>query len=312
MNQGDSRYFKGPMRWFHTDPARSNQYCPYCGVFVGLGSEVPSDKEHLIARRFVPKGSLEGGAFNFIFRSCKVCNNRKASAERHVSSVTLYNSPGRAEDARVDEIARRKASQDFHPDKKGVRIEDASDRHSTAFQIGPMSVRFGFVSPPRLNDDEARVLACCHVKALFALLTTSDCRVKEACRIVPATQVHFFGRYGHGDWGNARLAAITHRVQSWPCYGNIATANGYFRAILRRDDKWWFWALEWNRSVRVIGAIASENEVPDIFRDLPKLKWMALPDGSGRMREETPLGDVPDTVFQSDFPDDYIPIPRIL
>lgn len=310
MSPGDSRFFTGPMRWFHTDPARSNQYCPYCGAFVGAGSVIPSDKEHLIGRRFVPTGSLDEGAFNFIFRSCKECNHRKGRAERHVSSITLFTSPGRAEDSRIDAIARRKASRDYHPDKKGVLVEDAGERPSVKFRAGPMSVRVEFVSAPQLNQFEAQTLACYHVMALFALVTTKNCRVKEACRILPPPQLLHFGYFGHGDWGNPHLAEISQRVQAWPCYANVATANGYFRAIMRRGEKWWFWALEWNRSVRVVGAIAGEDEMPDIFQNLPPLKWVAFP--TGRIREERPLGDAPDTLFESDFPDDSVPIPRVL
>lgn len=311
MSQDDGRFFKGPLRWIHTDPTRSNQYCPYCGVFVGVGSDVPSDKEHLVGRNFVPKGSLEDGAFNFIFRSCKECNNQKAEAERHVSSVTLYNSPGRAEDARVDAIARHKAARDIHPDKK-VPVQEASEKRHIEFNIGAFSARFGLISPPRLREEDVLALACFHVKALFSLVTTLDCRQQEKFRILPASQVCCLGYYSHGDWGNPQLATVTQRVQSWPCYANVATAAGYFRAVLRRGEKWWFWALEWNRSVRVVGSISNEDELPGVFKDLPPLKWIGLPDGSGRIREEAPLGNVADVLFVSELPDDYVPIPRIV
>ncbi len=66
--------------WFNRNPAQSNQYCLYCGVLVGTGATVLSDKEHFIGRNFVPTGALGSGSFNFIFRSCRECNGRKAIA----------------------------------------------------------------------------------------------------------------------------------------------------------------------------------------------------------------------------------------
>src|SRR5947209_19886080 len=98
-----------PVTWYNKDLTKSNQYCLYCGDFLGIGSEVASDKEHLIGRNFVPKGSLDSGGFNFIFRACQSCNGRKSSAERHISSVTLFNSPGRWSDEDVDALAIHKA-----------------------------------------------------------------------------------------------------------------------------------------------------------------------------------------------------------
>lgn len=42
-----------PVSWYHKDQSKSNQFCLYCGTFLGEGSNVSSDKEHLIARSFV-------------------------------------------------------------------------------------------------------------------------------------------------------------------------------------------------------------------------------------------------------------------
>src|SRR4051812_14797221 len=100
-----------PVVWFSSDLAKSNQHCPYCGVLVGVGSTVASNKEHMIARNFVPPGSLGGTGFNFIFRACVDCNQRKADAERHVSTVTLLTSSARGTDGEVDAAALHKASR---------------------------------------------------------------------------------------------------------------------------------------------------------------------------------------------------------
>jgi 5-methylcytosine-specific restriction endonuclease McrA len=68
--------------WFNKNPAYSNQHCLYCGSPVGERATIVSDEEHLIGRNFVPTGTLRGGGFNFIFRSCRECNGRKGDLWR--------------------------------------------------------------------------------------------------------------------------------------------------------------------------------------------------------------------------------------
>ena len=165
--------------WYDRKPTWSNQHCPYCGVLVADGAIVRSDKEHLIARNFVPTGALGSGSFNFIFRSCRECNGRKARAERHVSSVTLVNSPGRANDERANEAASRKAIKDFHPDKQGIPIGKATDDYFMEFTHGALSINFDLTSPAQANRAAAQLLAFHHIQALFALVTTEDYRVPE-------------------------------------------------------------------------------------------------------------------------------------
>lgn len=298
MTKVHGRFTGRIISWFDKNPLLSNQYCPYCGVFVGASAEVDSDKEHLIGRNFVPKGTLESGGFNFIFRSCRICNARKANAERHISTVTLFNSPSRAANEHIDAIARHKASRDYHPAKKGVLVKDASDQQSISFGSGGFTMQFGSSSPPQIIPAVARLLACNHVQALFALITTENYRIGDKLRILPASQFLYFSEYSYRDWGNPQLLEIVNRVQDWPCYANIDSAGGYFKAMLRGlEGTCGFWALEWNQFLRVVGAISLENERPELFEGLPDLGWKPLPDGSGRFREEVPLLQDSDILF---------------
>ena len=175
-----------PVTWYRKSKAQSNQHCLYCSAFVGVGSEVGSNKEHLIGREFVPKGAFDGGQkFNFIFRACEHCNGKKADFERHVSSVTLFRSPARADDEQIDARAAHKAAHDYHPDKKGVRVQDAGGQHDV--QLGP-NFTFGLVSPPQLKGEYVKQLALHHVQGLFSLLTSADPRDPQSTRLLPPDQ----------------------------------------------------------------------------------------------------------------------------
>jgi hypothetical protein len=301
MTQISGRVQNMTVKWFHKNPVHSNQHCLYCGVLVGEGATVLSDKEHLIARKFVPTGSLGNDSFNFIFRACCECNGKKADFERHVSSVTLVNSPARATDVRADESARRKAIKDFHPDKKGVPVGQAIDNHSIEFNHRGLSMKFDLQSPPKVNPYYVEQLASYHIQALFSLVTTEDYLVPEKMQLLPTSQFRYFSHFTCHDWGNPHLLEIAKRVDDWPCFVNVATAGGYFKVVLKIHEGVAFWALEWNHHLRVVGAIARESESLELFEGLPGLGWELLPDGSGRRRRQTPLlAETEDRLFSGD------------
>ncbi len=264
-----------PTVWHARRLAKSNQWCPYCSRLVGVGSELTSDKEHLIGRNFVPPGSLANGAWNFIFRACRDCNARKAEVERHISSVTLFTSSERTDDAKLDALAVRKASKDFHPDLRGVRVVDAWVESRVEAPLGSGGkLTVNLVGPPQLNPDYVRLLAIRQIQGLFALITTEDPRVIEKTKVLPPDRVILYGSFNHLDWGNPQLRELERRIKEWQCCLNVNSASGFFKAILRRpptDELGWFWALEWNRSLRIVGALFDASATPAWFQGLPEL-----------------------------------------
>jgi len=229
----------GFIKWFNRDPARTNQYCLYCGGFVGAGSPVESDEENLVGRRFVPVGSMNN-AFNFSFRACRSCNARKASLERHISSITLLNSPAVHVDVNARRAAERKAVGDTHPET-GIKMGEAIERQNVEFNIGLATFNFGMSGPSPAAKDFVPLLASYHIQALFALVTTPENLFTGDLRLLPIDQFHVFGSYPHSDWGNPQLVAIIGRAANWPCRVAIHTAGGFFRACLRQSaNTGWF------------------------------------------------------------------------
>lgn len=274
--------------WYEDSGKYSNRVCLYCGIEVGGVGDEPSNKEHLIGRNFVPTGTIGAEAFNFIFRACVACNSRKAIAERHVSSVTLISGPGRLEDSRAATAAERKAVKDFHPDKPGIPMGQAHEQMAIGFERHGMSGSVGFSGPPNANADAVMELALSHVQGLFPLVTTSDFRDVTAIRLLPGRQVTLLGSFGRSDWGNPHLVEVARRAAEWPCHVSVISADGYFKAIMRRhESQGWFWALEWNKYLRIAGGI-SISEM-GLFQELPDAKWFQLPGSFDRAREEVPL-----------------------
>ncbi len=300
---GIFRFREGqPVTWYDRRLSRSNQFCLYCGQFIGEKSNVPSNKEHLIGKKFVPEGSFDNGrAFNFVFRACRRCNTDKSTFEDHISATTLISSPGRGEDEHVDHLARRKFTSSFHPSQKGTKLADS--RETITLDLGCFS--FGFEAPPQPNEIYRNRLALRHVQGFFALVTSSDPTTRQGINLLPPDYCWVLGYYPRSDWGNSQLTEVTQRCEKWPCYANVSTANGYFKAILKQEapDKQWFWALEWNKSVRIAGCIAPPGKLPALFQNLPELDWKVLAGEANnvrRYRQETPLSQDQDFLFSAE------------
>jgi hypothetical protein len=175
----------GFVKWFNRDPSRSNQHCLYCGSHVGKNSAIASDEEHLVGRNFVPKGTMEN-AFNFSFRACRPCNARKAELERHVSSITLLNSPSVASDGIARRAAERKAVGDTHPETR-AKMGEAIARQTAEFSFGPATFSFGLSGPSPAAKNYIPELASYHIQALFTLVATPENRTSKMSGSCPST-----------------------------------------------------------------------------------------------------------------------------
>lgn len=289
-----------PTVWFHRQRQHSNKHCLYCSQDVS-DLAVPSTKEHLIAREFVPTGTLDGNAFNFIFRACEKCNHRKSEVERHVSTVTLFISPGRGESIAIDALAKRKAKRDFHPTRKGIPVEDSHESFHVPFKMGPATGSFEVLGPPQFARGSVAELALRHVQGLFSLITSTDPRLPTGTSLLHASYVFHMGPFLRSDWGNAQLKEVVRRVQDWKLLGIISTAKGFFRAEFRRDEtgtSQWFWALEWNKSTRVIGVIKKVDDPLPLFDDLPPLAWKTFRDGLRYRAEQRLASEDDDLLFR--------------
>lgn len=286
-----------PVVWWHRKLEKSNQVCLYCGRFLGDGS-IPSDKEHLIGRAFGPDGAfLTGQEFNFIFRGCCRCNNEKADVERHLSTVTVFDSPARATDKGVNDSALNKAEKDHHP-AEGKPVCDSFKELTATFERPGFQMKFELIAPPQAIPVYVQYLAYRHVQGLFALITNENPLDAATTTVLPEDHIQFFSYFHHRDWGNVQLLDVYRRALAMPRLALIVTANGFFKMGMRRtpgERGEWFWALEWNKSLRVFGGI-TDRKPPLIFDGLPEFKWTQTgPDT--RMRPDFSLDPEQDTLF---------------
>jgi len=292
--------------WFNKSKRKSNQYCIYCGRYIGIDSKIPSNREHLIARSFAPNNA-QSDSFNFIFRSCSECNSRKSDYERHLSTVSLFNSPARSVDEAIDALAIHKGLSDFHPIEKGKKVADSFTKHNVAFNFGQqVHISFEFIAPPQAADSYVEQLAYMQIQGFFSLITSNPEQSPEIkqYRLLPPEHFHYVGKYNYQDWGNLQLIGLINLTRDWEQLANLSTLDGFFRCKILCNNKnpreTWFWILEWNKFFRVCGFIGDLKEVQSIVTLLPKATIGMSKDENGdtiKFRKEIPLSDSDDHVF---------------
>lgn len=275
-----------------------NTTCVYCGTTL---TQDTSTKEHVIGRRFIPKGKLHGN-WNLIVNACKPCNEKKSDLEDDISAITMQpdvlGRHGHKDEAAASE-AERKAQKAFSRLTKKT-VKDSQTNMTVKFRLGQhASVSFGLTGPPQLEPERIFDLAHLQLMGFFYWITFDE--ISRCGRFWPDGfwPVQYVPR---SDWGNPVQLAFMDAVLQWESRVLGGTADGFYRAAIRRhpDAYCWSWALEWNHSLRVVGFFGDEKAAQKIVSRFPKHEWKTLTKGgkpSLRYRPETRLDEVDGTLF---------------
>lgn len=273
-----------------------NVICPYCGVAL----ESPDvTEDHVIARRFVPRGSLNQ-SWNLHVRACSDCNGRKAALEDRISAASMY-APLVGEGTDGDQLLASEVVRK-RQGSKGPRIDRSLQRLSHSTQPIPgVQMTFGIVAPPSVHRDEILELAWHHITALFCMITYNKATSAGAPLPGVFRAIQWSPR---SDWGNERHLAFMKLVQSWDHRVWFNAANGFFKALIRRQHSTdcWAWAVEWNTNYRVLGFFGDPSIVAQLDAVLPKLTLQPMgqtSEGVRGVRVERPLVSEDDILFES-------------
>lgn len=258
------------------------------------------EEEHVIGRRFVPKGSLSA-QWNLKLLSCRPCNQNKASLENDISAITMQpNVLGQhaSDDHLLIADSRRKASAINR--RTGQPVSNREAPIKIAFDFGPVNFSFSFVGPPQPDEDRIFRLAQMQLAGFFFLITYDD-----------ASRRGYWWKGGFApivaarkeDWGNEHLRWIETLSRGWDYRLYAVTAEGFFKTWIKRrlgEPAVWAWALEWNRAYRVAGLAGDEDSLQEIFTRLPTLQFSQLNqrDNYLRFRSEIPLSESDDIMFE--------------
>lgn len=278
----------------------NNLSCPYCGETFS-DARAPT-KEHVIGRRFVPKGLLDK-QWNLILQACEGCNSAKAELEDDISAITMHPSMlgwTGDEHPALRQDALRKARNSIHRSTKKP-VADSSQDFNITFRGEGLSIKFSGAAPPQLNPRRAYDLALLQWRALFYWMTYD--RSKQLGQWWTATEFLPVSVTRRGDWGNPLNRHFMDTSKEWAQLVLCGTAHGCFKASIKRfqDEPLFAFATEWNEAFRVCGFAGTRELLKPIHQDFPELQFHDMRDHSGnviaRHRAETPLATEDDTMF---------------
>jgi len=291
----------------------NNYLCPYCGANLSILGEKETNVEHVIGRRFLPKGFLDG-EWNFIIRACKKCNEEKAKLEGGISVISLIDQAPAANVELRNELKRKLGKKDAitgkfrganHPEtNKPIALSGIKENIEFSFSNFKVSVALS--GPPQAMKSEL-LLSTYHIQGFYYLIANiepNDASLTKAssekCLFLPSNLVVPLFSLKKTDWGNVSAQELISRTSSWETCFKLVTGKGFFKCIMRRDPSRSkspiFWALEWNNNLRIIGMIREQGQPDMVEQNLPTAKFINI-DSSTRICEEIPLPEHDDTLF---------------
>jgi len=278
-----------------------NRTCLYCGIVES--EENPFTVEHVVGRRFVPKGSLDK-SWALIANACAPCNKKKSDLEDDISAITLQPNLGeRHADPLLEAEAARKAKGSFSRRTKKI-VGKSHEEGSVEGKMMPgLHVKAGFISPPQLIEKRVHELAQMHLQGFFYLMSYN--KAERRGGFLPGT-VGFVANANRPDWGNPLLRGFAEKTVAWPQQLDCICASGFFKIAMRRETEVspvWSFAIEWNTAHRIVGFFGDLDQAQIHVDTLPELQWKRW-DATSRYRLEIPIEPENDMLFSNRLPNE--------
>lgn len=272
----------------------SNRTCLYCGAQPTTDS--PHTVEHVIGRRFVPKGSLHQ-SWALIGKACAICNGEKAGLEDDISAITLQPNLGEQHSDPVLQAEAVRISANSISRRTKKRVADSHEEDSVSGTImSALDFTANFIMPPQLDQKRVHRLAEFHLQGFFYLMSYDESGGIGGFLPGP---IGFAANANRPDWGNEHLRGFADQTKDWSLQLDCVCASGFFKIRMRRETEQsalWAFALEWNQMHRVVGYFGDLERAQGYFNALPPLKWKTLKPDT-RYRQEIALASEEDTLF---------------
>lgn len=258
-----------------------NITCPYCGLSINFNNKDSWDKDHVIGRRFVPKGTLNN-QWNLQVNTHKICNNIKSDLENDISAITMQpDGLGRyhVEDENLKKEAKRKGKSMSR--LTGIPVKESHSKINIKSSLAKgIDFTASFTSPPQISSNRVYDLCLLQMRMFFYFITYEyEKRIGHFWQglLYPVLETM------KGDWGNPWNIKFMEAVVDWePRFYGIG-ADTFYKAIIRRhpDAACWSWAVEWNNNYRIIGFFGEEEPAKRIFNTFPVQNF--IPAGKGNL-----------------------------
>lgn len=276
-----------------------NATCAYCGRL--FGADRKETKEHVIGRRFVPKGAL-AGQWNLILNACNDCNGDKSDLEDDISVISMMPDQfGQyaIDDQRLKDEVLRKATKS-QSRRTGKKVADSQEQITIGGAFGGATLALNFAAPVQVEEARLYRLAHYHFRGFFYWLT-----YQRESNVGGFIRGGFFplGACRRTDWGAPRFRWFMALAREWDIRLCAIGADTFFKALVRRDPggtEVWLWAFEWNHSIRVVGFAGNEDAVRSLLATAPDHATAVLSETEKeliRFRPEVSLPEDQDDLF---------------
>jgi hypothetical protein len=282
-----------------TKPVRlHNVICPYCGVAL---TESNTTKEHVIGRKFVPKGTLENN-WNLILNACRTCNNRKADLEDDIGAITMQPDLSGQQFGTHPQLALDAKHKGGRTISRYTRKAVAESRPTLniKYDLGPgMKLSFNMIGQAQIDDERVFELAGRHFQAFFYFITYNHTENRGWWWKGMFAQILGVSK---PDWGNDLALAFMRQTQDWDHRVLAITAEEHFKLVIRKHltQDVWSLAVEWNESYRVFAACGDEVPLRAFVEALPSLQLQTISQSHNAglaVRTEKKLKDEDDVLF---------------
>ena len=158
----------------HKPISLDNVTCPYCGRHFSDTTDATLERttEHVISRRFVPKGTLNQ-QWNLIISAHRGCNGRKSDYEDDISAITMQPNVFGVHADDHELLAAEAIRKGKSVSRKTRRpVKDSSEAISFSAIMGPAATLKGnFACAPQVDERRAAELARMQAQAFFYFLT---------------------------------------------------------------------------------------------------------------------------------------------
>lgn len=276
----------------------NNKTCPYCGEIIEQSEKT---KEHVIGRRFVPRGKFNG-FWNLIVWACKFCNNYKSNLEDDISAITMQpDCWGRhvIEDDSLKITSSRKGRSSISR-RTGKPIVDSSEEHKIKIPFGPnVEMTFTLVSPPHIDRERMWDLARLHLMGFFYFISYDH--ENRTGGFWPGYYMPLHEAL-RSDWGNPVQIAFMNNLSTWEHRLCAIGADGFFKIMIKRHPsaECWAWALEWNQKLRLIGFFGDKETAESVVETFESGRVHQIPQGPNHhvgLREEVAVREEDDKMF---------------
>jgi hypothetical protein len=256
-----------------------NISCLYCGTDRTVKNYT---KEHVIGRRFVPKGKLNQ-SWNLIGFACSICNGKKSRLEDEISAISMQADGGGAhvvDDPELVAEATRKAKNSYSS-RTGLSVASSAEKLAVTLpHPSGAKLEFAFSGPAQVDEQKVFDLCLLQIRAFLYLLTFN--KLTQRGQFL---QGEFFGvsHCRKADWGNERMVSFAEKVYEWePRLIVDCIADGYAKVAIRKHPEahCWSWSLEWNYNFRSIGFFGDPDVCVSLASRLEKITAQLLVDSA--------------------------------